>query len=641
MTLQRRKSGRRLVPAVAGTAVAAGVLALLPSGAQAQPGTPRPSGAQADFTAAAVKYDVPVGVLMGVTREESGWQSHPGYSDKGGYGLGNLTDVTTGMLVDGAAGAGGRADLSELVNRPGMHTLRTASKLTGIPASRLKTDAGANLEGTAALLASYQKTLTGGLSENPSDWTAAVARYSRLTDEKAATGYVDDVFGTIASGAEQKTADGTLRLAADEDAEPELSQLDQLDLKSAAATATTGAECPSTMNCTYAPVAVTGSNGQVSNRPANGIQIDRIVLHTAEGSFASALATLSATGATASAHYLMDTDGSTTQLMPVEDIAYAVGNYHYNLHSVSIEHAGFTAQGAQWYTDATYRQTAELVSYLAQQYGVPLDRQHVLGHDNVPGSLDSNLAKQHWDPGTAWDWNRFMKLLGAPTDTGRHGVGEVGSVVTIAPRFEKNIQSYTVCPADDPTGATTACGEVAQPSNSLFVRQAPDADAPLLLDPDVHPALTAGTDGISDWSDRVQAGQQFVVADRQGDWTAIWYDGQEGWIHNPCGRNTVPTTGVTVIKAVGPDAAPLYGQAYPAASEYPAGLSPSRQVALTAPGYRIPVGQAYVVDQPAAQADDFFTSGAVVKGAVKYYQAQFNNRTIYVNAADVTATEAD
>lgn len=465
-----------------------------------------------------------------------------------------------------------------------------------------------------------------------------MARYSQVTDKKAATRYVDDVFGAIASGAQQQTAQGTLRLAADQDARPELSQLGELKLTSA--TATDGAECPATMDCTYAPVSVTGSNGQVSDRPANGIQIDRIVIHTAEGTFASALATLSAPGAVASAHYLMDTDGSTTQLMPVEDIAYAVGNYHYNLHSVSIEHAGFTAQGAQWYTDATYRQTAELVKYLAEQYDVPLDRQHILGHDNVPGSLDSNLAKQHWDPGTAWDWNRFMKLLGAPTATGPHGVGQVGSVVTIAPRFEKNTQSYTVCPADDPSGVTTACGEVAQASNSLFVRQAPAADAPLLLDPDVHPGLTAGTDQISDWSDRVQAGQQFVVADRQGDWTAIWYDGQEGWIYNPCGRNTVPTTGVTVIRAVGPDAAPLYGQAYPAASEYPAGLSPSRQVALTAPGYRIPVGQAYVVDQPAAAADDFFTSGAVVKGAQKYYQAQFNNRTIYVNAADVTATEA-
>ncbi|MEV5957893.1 N-acetylmuramoyl-L-alanine amidase [Streptomyces sp. NPDC051987] len=638
MTWYRRNSKRWPASAVAGSIVAAGALALLPSAAQAQPTAPRPSGLQADFTAAAAKYDVPVSVLMGVTREESGWQTHPGYSDKGGYGLGNLTDVTTGMLVDGAAGAGGRSDLAALVNRPGMHTLRTASKLTGIPAARLRTDRAANLEGTAALLASYQKTLTGALSADPSDWTAAVARYGQFTDRKAATRYVDDVFGAIASGARQPTAQGTLRLAADEDARPDLSQLGRLHLTSA--TATTGAECPDTMNCTYAPVAVTGSNGQVSDRPANGIQIDRIVIHTAEGSFASALSALSARGAVTSAHYLMDTDGSTTQLMPVEDIAFAVGNYHYNLHSVSIEHAGFTAQGAQWYTDATYRQTAELVTYLAQRYGVPLDRQHILGHDNVPGSLDSNLAKQHWDPGTAWDWNRFMRLLGAPTDTGPHGVGPVGSVVTIAPRFDTNTQSYTVCPADDPSGTTTACGEVAQASNSLFVRQSPAADAPLLLDPVVHPGLTAGTDDISDWSDRVQAGQQFVVADRQGDWTAIWYDGQEGWIYNPCGRNTVPTTGVTVISAVGPGAAPLYGQAYPAASEYPAGLSPSRQVALTAPGYRIPVGQAYVVDQPAAAADDFFTSGAVVKGAQKYYQAQFNNRTIYVNTADVTATVA-
>ncbi|MCF3964909.1 N-acetylmuramoyl-L-alanine amidase [Streptomyces fuscigenes] len=638
--MHKRKSKRWLTGAVATGAVAAGAFAFLPTLAQAQSDAPQDAGVQADFSAAAAKYDVPTSVLMAVTHEESGWQSHKGYSNKGGYGLADLTDVTKDMLVNGDAGAGGRSDLASMIDHPEMHTLQKAAELTGIPADKLRTDRRSNLEGAAALLASYQKSVGGGLSKDPSDWTGAVAKYSRLPDEKAATSYVDNVFGTIRSGAQQKSADGrTVKLAADPSAKPVTAQMDKLKLKNRPSS--TGAECPASMDCTFDPVTIAG-NGQVSNRPANGIKIDRIVLHTAEGSFESAKEELDASGAITAAHYLMDTDGTTTQLMANKDLAFAVGNYHYNLHSISIEQAGFTARGADWYTDAVYQQTAKLVKYLAKRYDVPMDRQHILGHDNVPGSLDSNLAAQHWDKGTAWDWSRFMRLAGSPIDSGTRGVGKVGSVVTIAPKFNaKNEQTYTVCPSDDPSGATPACAEVPQPSNSLFVRTAPASDAPLFLDPVVHPGAQAGTDSISDWSDHVQAGQQFVVADVKGDWTAIWYGGQEGWIHNPGGKYTIPTTGVQIIKAAGTTAAPVYGQAYPAASEYPAGLSPSTQAPLTAANYKIPVGQAYVADQPATPADDFFKSGGqVVTGSETYYQVQFNHRTIYVNSADVTATPA-
>jgi hypothetical protein len=170
MTLHGRKPKRWLTAAIAGSAVAAGAFTFLPAMAQAQSAPTQQAGPQADFTKAAAAHGVPVSVLMGVTHEESDWQDHQGYSDKGGYGLGNLTDVTRDMLVNGAAGAGGRADVASVTDQPGMHTLRTAAALTGIPADRLKTDPEANLEGTAALLASYQKTLTGGLSKDPSDW---------------------------------------------------------------------------------------------------------------------------------------------------------------------------------------------------------------------------------------------------------------------------------------------------------------------------------------------------------------------------------------------------------------------------------------------------------------------------------------
>ena len=81
----------------------------------------------------------------------------------------------------------------------------------------------------------------------------------------------------------------------------------------------------------------------------------------------------------------------------------------------------------------------------------------------------------------------------------------------------------------------------------------------------------------------------------------------------------------------------VYGQSYPDASEYPAGLSPSTQSALSM--YTVPAGQAYVATQPPVVTDDYFkSSGTVVLGARKMYTIQYNHRVVLVYANDVTAT---
>ncbi|MEU3185013.1 N-acetylmuramoyl-L-alanine amidase [Streptomyces sp. NPDC006923] len=634
--MHKRNGKRWLSAAALGTTLAAGAFAFLPTVAQAQDeDSAGQSTTQADFAAAAAEFKVPLSVLLGVAHEESGWQQHSGYSNTGGWGLMNLTEVTPEMAAEGPAGAAGRSDLASFTNHPELHTLRTASKLTGIPAERLQNNRRDNIRGGAALLASYQKKLTGGTSEDPSQWTAAIAAYGKLSDKKAAASYVDDVFATIKSGARRKTADG-VTMKADPSAKPVAGQLAKLKLKDASSPA---AECPRSMNCQFVPAAP--SNGQVSNRPDNGIKITQIIIHTTEGSYDAAIQTFQTPGGSSSQYVMRSSDGAVTQMVPNKDIAFGDGNYDSNLHSIQIEHEGFSAHGADWYTTAAYRQTAKLVTYLADRYDIPLDRQHILGHDNVPGPSTSSLAGMHWDPGNGWDWTRFMRMIGAPIDNGTRGVGAVGTAVTIAPGYNRNLQTYTVCPGDDPTGATTACTQVTEPSSALFVRSAPSADAPLILDPVVHPdpAATGGTDRVNDWSVTVQAGQRFVVAEVQGDWTAIWYDGQKGWIHNPKGKNTVLAPGARIIKAAGTTAAPVYGTAYPDVAEYPAGLSPSTQKPLAAANYAIPVGQAYVADQPPLASADFFpSSGAVVIGAKLYYTIQFNHRYVLVNSGDVTAT---
>ncbi|MFI9392545.1 N-acetylmuramoyl-L-alanine amidase [Streptomyces bauhiniae] len=619
---------RLLGLAAAGALTAGALTGLVPTTAQAAAPAPSEPGArQHAFAAAAAKYHVPAQVLLAVSYQESAWDAHAGQvSTSGGYGPMHLTDVTPAMLASGPAGAVGRSDLADLAKDPALHTLRAAAKLTGLSPAELREDPAANIAGGAALLASYQKSVRGGLSADPGQWYGAVARYSGSPQKRTATAFADRVFTTLRTGAARTTSDGQrVSMAADSDVRPARGE-------SAGAATATATECPSDVTCTFVPAAA--SNGQVSNRPANGVRIDTIVIHDTESSYQSAISTFQNPGGS-SAHYVMrSSDGAVTQMVPTKDVAYHAGNYSTNLHSIGIEHEAYAAHGATWYTEAQYQATASLVRYLAGRFGIPLDREHIIGHDDVAGPSSSLIAGMHWDPGTAWDWEHFMSLLGAPV-TGEHGVGPVGSAVTIAPGFSGNQQTVQICPGDDPTGATPSCVRQQQAANFVYLRTEPSATAPLFGDQAIHKGA-AGTDRISDWGSTAQAGQQFVVAGTDGDWTAIWYSGTKVWFYNPAGANTTPAHDVTLVSAAGTTPVAVYGSSYPDPAEYPTGLSPSTQAALSY--YTVPAGQAYVATRPPVNTDDYFSSGTVVVGAKKMYTIQYNHRVALVYSSAVTAT---
>ncbi|MFL9657026.1 N-acetylmuramoyl-L-alanine amidase [Streptomyces sp. PB17] len=634
-TNSRRKHALRRRPVALGAAAVAvaGAIAV-PVVAQATQGNPADDPAlQKYFAAAAAEYDVPQQVLLAVAYEQSAWDTHKGrHSASGGYGPMHLTDVTPEMIAGGSAGMAGRAEAAHLAKGEAKHTLQRGAKLSGLSADKVRTDPSSNIRAGAALLASYQKELNGKTSENPDDWYGAVARYSQATVRQGASAFADRVFETMKKGAARKTDAGeTVRLSADKQVDPATSQVTSLKLPSAPAS--TDPECPPTLDCTFVPAAP--GNGQASNRPANGVRIDQIVIHDTESPYESAIATFQDPTSSTSAHYVVrSSDGAVTQMVPTKNLGFHAGNYSTNLHSIGIEHEGYAALGATWYTESQYRATAELVKYLAKRFDIPLDRQHIVGHDNVLAPADRFTNDQHWDPGPSWDWERFMSLVGAPL-RGRHGVGPVGSAVTIAPGFSDNEQTMELCPQDDGSGATDECSPVSQPANFVRLRTEPRADAPLFGEQSIHPD-EPGTDRISDWGAAAQAGQQFVVADKKRDWTAIWYSGSKVWFHNPRGSVTIPARGVTVVRPAGTEALKVFGTSYPDANEYPEGLSPSTQAPLSM--YGVPAGQAYVATAAPALTDDFFpSSGKVVFGAKKMYTIQYSHKTALIHADEVNA----
>lgn len=625
---------------LAGTALLLPLLGAAPSSAEDSS-----AGLQRAFAAAAAEYRVPQSVLLGVSYLQSRWDTHAGApSVTGGYGPMHLTDARTALAsaphhsegTEDARGDSARAPLLPEAGVPRLstvparlETLPKAAELTGLSAADLRTDPAANVAGGAALLAAAQKDLGEPLSQDPADWYGAVARFSGADDRATAAAYANDVFDVLRTGEERTTDAGQqVELAARPELAPDTAQLARAGLRKPRAGTT---ECPKTVSCEWipAPYEEFGDNDygnhDLGDRPASQ-SIKYIVIHDTEGTWEGVLNLVQDPTYVSWNYTLRSTDGHIAQHVKAKDVAWHAGNWYVNAKSIGLEHEGFLANPDAWYTEAMYRSSARLVTYLSAKYGIPLDRQHILGHDNVPGPTTSTVAGMHTDPGPYWDWRHYFELLGHPF---RATAPKQGGLVTIRPDYATNQPRYTGC-------VTKGEPCAAHGSSEVRLYSAPDENSALITD--IGLGGKAPTIDVNDLSSRVSTGQQYAVAGRDGDWTAIWYLGQKAWFKNPASNPTaVNAAGLVVTPKEGLDSVPVYGRAYPEASAYPAGV-PAQAVSPLP--YKVLKGQTYVAGDKVPgeyyYAVTFTTdSHKVVVGKDLYYEIQYGHRVAFVRAADV------
>lgn len=138
-----------------------------------------------------------------------------------------------------------------------------------------------------------------------------------------------------------------------------------------------------------------------ATRGRAGQKIDRIVIHTVEGSQGSAVATFGAKASHVSAHYVVGKDGSVVQCVADADMAWHAGSA--NPTSIGIEHEGSSRSAATW-TPALLDSSARLTRWLCDTYSIPIDRQHIVGHSEVRGET-------HGDPGPHFDWAAYLERV--------------------------------------------------------------------------------------------------------------------------------------------------------------------------------------------------------------------------------------
>ncbi|MFD5325072.1 N-acetylmuramoyl-L-alanine amidase [Streptomyces sp. NPDC127092] len=608
------------------------------------------------FADAAREFDVPQSVLMAVSYRQTRWESHDGEpSTTGAYNVMGLTDVDPDDIEAeddeerlAHLNESGRPEIERTFDRarvlaalpkravdtgdPRLHTADAAAALIDGSAESVKEDPAQSIRAGAALLAEYQRQAGGGdeLPDAPGAWYPAVARYSQSPDRKGAELFARRVFESIRTGESELTSDGEqLVLPADPSVQPVRPSRMPLAVTSASTAQVPTPECPSGLTCNFVP-SRTASDGTTRNytladRPNQSVGIRQIVIHDTEGGYDGSLATLTNPDVKASAHYLVRaSDGLVTQMVENRNLAWHAGNWTLNMHSIGVEHEGYAIKAGSWYTESQYASTAALVKFLAGKYGIPLDREHVIGHDEVPMQLDGYSSRTHWDAGPYWDWNHFMALMGAPTGAGgAGGLLTAGQVVRVVPPFTT---------ANQPPLTYNGSAVPARPSNFGYLYSAPSTGSAPLTDPYFSSLWTEG----SNWGNKVRAGATYVVADRTTDWTAVWYAGKKAWFQNPGGQYTVPVTSApTRVRARAGVTVRVYGRSYPETAAYTAaGL----QAPTDDPDFlsKYALTGEYAKAGVEVKGDDWFGSAQKnVVGTVTYVPIHYNHRLAWVRADQV------
>ena len=278
----------------------------------------------------------------------------------------------------------------------GARSITRAAALTSLPAAELYVDAAANVLGGAALLADHAG---GALPVDRAGWREALVAYGG--GGAAGRAFAGEIERHLARGFRGLDGEGRwLSLSA--------RPLDPAEAGAAAEPGgdLDGAEVGSSRHALGYPGAVWNPaySGNYSNASRGAAQIKYVVIHTVQGSYAGAISWFKNASSNVSSHYVIrSSDGETTQMVDDADVAWH--DACFNSESIGIEHEGYVQDPDAWYTEPMYLESARLTAWLCQQYGIPCDRAHVMGHGETPDCSD------HYDPGSGWDWDHYMALV--------------------------------------------------------------------------------------------------------------------------------------------------------------------------------------------------------------------------------------
>lgn len=324
-----------------------------------------------EFEAASEEYGVPKDLLLAMGYVNTMWEMPPPSATP--YEVGDLHGRGTYGIM-------------QLEQSPTRDSLGRAASLTGLAEKEIKSKRAANVRAGAALLTDIQ----GKKTQDINGRQGSVSEYAGIDL------YVQEVYGVLETGTSAIISSGeSLDLAA----QPRIDVPRTYSSYSAA---------PDYGRAIWRP-AYKG-NYTNSNRERS-YNINKIVVHVVQGSYSSAVNWFQDSRAQVSAHYTVSKKGRIAQSVRHEDIAYHAGHWGTNTHSIGIEHEGYVGN-PKWFTDRMYQASARLAAYAVRRHRIPIDRSHIIGHNQVPGCPGPGGGGScHTDPGRHWNWNKYMRLI--------------------------------------------------------------------------------------------------------------------------------------------------------------------------------------------------------------------------------------
>ncbi|HBF74171.1 MAG TPA: hypothetical protein DDW71_02795 [Lactobacillus sp.] len=255
------------------------------------------------------------------------------------------------------------------------------------------------------------------------------------------------------------------------------------------------------------------SNYTHAKRPVD-VRIYYIVIHATELSYSDTIARFQSANQVSAHVVIRQVDGHRTEMVAPENVAWHAGNWDMNCRSLGIEQEAYIEDPAT-YTEIMMNALADQIQEWSARYHVPLDRAHLLGHDNVAAPTREKAVEMHHDPGWYFDWENLFQRLGINPATVQPVKVDQGIRIT-----SNYVDLY-----QQPTLKSKVIGNKTDPS-----------------------------------SYRASYGEEFVCIAQQGDWIAIYFSGQKAWLK----QSHVAGVQQPILK-IGDESVALYGSTQPGA----------------------------------------------------------------------------
>lgn len=322
------------------------------------------------FNAAAVEFNVPVGILKATAQVQSNW-----------------AQVSESMY--GSWGVMG------LIENPFTQQLSKAASLLHTGMDAIKNDAKTNIRAAAALLAYYQQRYPTATSE--AGWFKAVKDLTGLTDEQLRTDLAARIYQVLQQGSKTVTLWREIIYLAPANVilPPSATNLEKMDLPNTS----------SSVQATDYPNAIPNfTTCNYNSRPA-GSGINYYFVHyVATGTYQGAINWFKDCSSSVSAHYVIrNSDGQISQVVAEASRAWSQGVTAYNDQGIGVEHEVLATNLSMWDSEPMLNAGASLAADACNRWGIPKTRRvtngdrGIYGHSDVRATDCPNLTQPRWD----------------------------------------------------------------------------------------------------------------------------------------------------------------------------------------------------------------------------------------------------